>query len=414
MKKTKKLLVVVLALILFVLSIGNTTFSWFDRPKTQQGNTLQWKDIEYKTSVGDGVYMNTYESADGVNYSENPVTDFSNDTAIPKNQRRWYRTDIINTSTHEQFVSLYLSKLKITSETPEVFYIGVNKPTRSYRNLIDTTVSNEKTSTDTMRIYFQHKNFDKWQRFTTFCVCYGPSGIDLGSKGEHGTYVDLTYIGQKGSSNHHTYYADIPATANKLFFCGQGWADINESGVNIWNFRTQTFTDLASDGQSKIFYLEGWNNNNANAKKSSIDGANIVEYYKEIVLHTDETFTPEMKSGTDYIGKTIEYYSGNENVFTVNKTTGEITPVGAGEAILYTKVIGNSYEDSKQVETKVRIKKRGEDNTFYDVPIVTNFKIAPGTDSEDNVTKESVYWYIKDHDETGTLTYNIDGIYLTR
>ena len=111
----------------------------------------------------------------------------------------------------------------------------------------------------------------------------------------------------------------------------------------------------------------------------------------------------------NYIG-TLKYYSGNTSIFTVNETTGEITPVAAGEAKLYTKSTGGSYPDEQQVESTVHVTSAAN-YVFNDVPIVKNIKIPASTENNANVVK--VYWYVINNSSTNALTYTIDQVYLS-
>lgn len=67
----------------------------------------------------------------------------------------------------------------------------------------------------------------------------------------------------------------------------------------------------------------------------SVTGACINNYYNTIYVTTGSTFDAALSNTTNiplrtdytanYIGS-LEYYSGDTSVFTVNKTTGVITP----------------------------------------------------------------------------------------
>lgn len=409
MKKSKIILVSVLAVVLCIMCVTTTTFSWFTRPQALQGDSLGW-NVDYKTSFGNGVTMTTYASTDnGQTYDETAeVTSFSDTTGIGAGNRKCYRTDITNSGEAEQSVSLYLSQLTLPANPTGNFYLGVNGPLKTYKNYskkVETSSSSTRTSGSTMRIYFQPKSSSMTEINTSwkdknYYVCYGVSASPS-------NYTALSATGKSG-----TYYADIPSNATQLFFSVQDWKEAYQ--------RTQTFTDIVGDGQSQtqslVFYLNGEFNssNNAVADKAKVSGANIINYYSTISVPMDKTFSAALASGTDYIGKTVEYYSGSESVFTVDKTSGLITPVATGTAKLYTKVTGESYSDTKQVETTVTVTAVPDvpQGNFSDVPIVTNLKVA-GKSSDGNATTESVYWYIKNDSDSGPMTYTIGDVYLT-
>lgn len=409
MKKSKLALVSVLALVLCFLCFTSMTFSWFNRPQSNKGDSLGW-NINYETSVGSGIGMVTYESLDGgVSYNEEaPVTDFTNSVGIAPGERKWYRTDIVNNGNAPQSVSLYLSSLSLSKDAQGSFYLGVNEPLKTYKNYFDQAsfiTANEKSSISTMRVYFQPKSNDMQEpdanwKGKNYYVCYGIGGTP-------NTYVPLLQTPTSGS-----YYADIPSTATQLFFSVQDW---NQSYQ-----RTQTFSDLKSDGQSAVSSLVFWlngtydsnANNNAQADKIKLtEGANIVNYYNNISLPASETFNASLVFGTDYIGNSITYTSDNSGVFTVDSGTGVINAVSQGSAKLITEVKGR-YNDVVRVETTVTVGKQITDTVIGDVPIITNLKVA-GLNADGEQTVESVYWYIKNDAESGTLIYNIEDIYLT-
>lgn len=408
MKKSKLVLVSVLALALCFMCLTSMTFSWFNRPQTQKGDSLGW-DIDYEISVGSGVSMVTYESTDGgVNYNEDsPVTEFSNSAGIAPGERKWYRTDIINNGASAQSVSLYLSKLSLTPDAEGSFYLGVNAPLKTYKNYFDEgsfVTASEKAARSTMRVYFQPKSGSMSQPDNNwinrnYYVCYG---VDSAPS----NYLALSQTPTSG-----TYYADIPANATQLFFSVQDWKHSYQ--------RTQTFTDLKSDGQSDVsslvFYLDGTYDktyDNAWAQKVKVtEGANVVNYYNSITLPAEESFDASLVAGTDYIGNSITYTSENNSIFTVDSASGTISAKTQGEAKLITEVKG-TFNDTVRVETTVKVGKAVSKAVTADVPIVTNFRVN-GINDEGEATVESIYWFIKNDSESGTLIYNVEDIYLT-
>ena len=95
MKKTKVLLKTVLVLgltvVLLVMSVSAPTFSWFTRPQSQSGGSLEYTLPASKGVVaydGGDVTMTTYISDDdGVNFSETAV-----DFTIAENRSRTLQT----------------------------------------------------------------------------------------------------------------------------------------------------------------------------------------------------------------------------------------------------------------------------------------------------------------------------------
>lgn len=415
MKKLKIIIVSLLAVILCVMCVTTSTFSWFTRPQSNKGNGFGL-DFNYEISTGRDVTMHTYASNDdGKTYVEtNEINNFSND-GLAAGKRICYRTDLINSGTAAQSVSLYMSKLTMPDGANGSFYLGVNNPLKTYKQYPKITNSGSsgsttytKASNNKMRIYFQPKNSTKAEpdvnwKDKNYYVCYGINSYPS-------SYLALKQINSSG-----TYYADIPSVATQLFFSVQDWTESYQ--------RTQTFTNIKSDGQSQtqslVFYLNGTYdsnvNNNAQADKSIVTGAYIANYYSTINIPVGSTFNAALNSSTDYAGN-IEYYhdASYSSIFTANKDTGEIEAKEVGTSKLYTKVVGE-YGDVFQVETTVNVVAANSDvvdTGSTDIPIVTNVKVG-GVTEENKPGVVSVYWFIKNDSGNGSLQYSIDDIYLT-
>lgn len=403
MKKSKIALVVVLALVLSIACISVPTFSWYVRPNEQSGNKLSWNS-NYTISNGEGISMQTLESKDGgKTYTQN-VDSFSNE--LSAGDCKYYRTEIHNTSTSAQNVSLFLSQLDLTGNAGRKFYLGVNGPLRTYKSYPQSNGSgssgmpNQKVSTNTMRVYFQ-RNDDLWNDKTYTIHCDG------------NYYADLTYI-KDDSSGGKTYYADIPASTEKFFFTFsysslEGWErtkdiytnDSNE-GLSAQNSKVYKIINQLTDNEYKNQVFECY----------PINAANLINTYDSISLKEDDTFSLDLTHGTDYIGSNIIYSSQNTNIFTVNES-GVITANQVGSANLTIKITGETYSDVKEVTIPVTVSKSGTSATgsLIDVPIVTNYKISAAAD-EENAAVEYVYWYIK-NDSDAVLNYTISDIYLS-
>lgn len=413
MKKLKIFAVLMLSVILCFVCVTNSTFSWFARPQTQRAEKFGW-DINYDISQGSGISMKTYSGT----LDANGVMNYSNETAsfsasgLGAGDAKYFKTDIINTGA-AQSVSLFLTSAAKVG-TSGMFFLGVNGPTRTYKQYLDPILSGEvnpkgvKTATNKMRIYFQDNNC--W---------YNNDNIASDRK----TYVNLIasdrdyhemkLVGNNSSPyNNRTWYYDVPTNQSNLFFSMQ---DFNQNYQRTADFNP--VNDGISQSQSKV-YICSKDTNGYNQRLTTlsddIQGANFVNKYSSIVLNAGKTFDASLQSGVDYYAGTIKYYSGNTEVFTVNENTGEITGVSAGTTKLYTKITGASYGDTWQEETEVTVYPAAVsvDTINKDIPIVTNLKIDPAVDSS-NPTIVSVYWYIKNDSSSDPLTYTIEDIYLT-
>lgn len=429
MKKSKIILAVALAIMIIVVSISVPTFSWFTRPHNQKGSQAVFggENGQYSLNAynGYGVSIETKSSATGKEEDYITANTLSGSN-IPNNNRKYFCTTITNGSGSDQNVSLYARTLSIPTANNGTLALGVNDPTRSYRDYSALAAQKTYYNQDSMRIYFQKPKTapDGWSG-TDFYICWNEdtnTGIEsLDSTGSNGTYYKMTYCGEK--DNYYNYYVDIPKTATHAFFACENWAEnkkVKDLTADHWKKRTQTLWNLYGDGQtqlqSKVYQLTNTvtnGNTTVHTPPYPVTGNCINHYYDTIYVAVGNTFNANLSNTTNiplrdgytanYIG-TLEYYSGDTNVFTVNKTTGVITPVGAGEAKLYTKSVGGSYPDSQQVETTVKVT-AAANYVFNDVPIVRNIKLA----ADESV---DVYWYVMNNSTTNALSYTIDEVYV--
>ena len=429
MKKSKVVLAIVLAIALVIIVWNVPTFSWFSRPHSKDGAqaVLGGGTGSYTINAynGYGVSLATYSSNDGVTYSDSTTTNYSGSN-IPNNNRKYFKTTLTNNSGSVQNVSLYARTLSIPTANNGSLAIGVNGPTRSYHDYSTLAADTADATRDAMRIYFQKPKYNTpngWSG-TEFYICWNEdtnTGIEsLDSTGSNGTYYKMTYCGEK--DNYYNYYADIPMTATHAFFCVENWGT-NDNGKPNYKQRTQTLWNLYGDGQTQLqseVYKLTSTVENGNTKVETpphgVDGACINHFYSSIFVKTgsiynaglDQTTKIPTREGysSNYIG-TLEYYSGDTSVFTVDKNTGVITPVGAGEATLYTKAIGGSFSDGQQVETTVKVTATAN-YVFNDVPIVKNIQM-----DADASKPVEVYWYVINNSPTTALTYTIDEVYVS-
>ena len=101
---------------------------------------LQTKNA-YTAYNGENVTITTYPSDDGFNYSTTSTSSYSGSNVYPHN-RKYFCTTITNESSETQNVSLYANKLTIPAGTNGTLALGVNGPTRSYRDY--TALTNKK------------------------------------------------------------------------------------------------------------------------------------------------------------------------------------------------------------------------------------------------------------------------------
>lgn len=418
MKKTKVALAIILAVVFIIVCMNVPTFSWFTRPypttatEVPAGEKMELTTKnEYPGYNGYNVSMVTTTSADGTNDSYTETTTNYSGSDIHSFTRKYFCTTITNNSGAEQNVSLYASKLSMPIADNGTLALGVNEPTRSYRNYTELTKQPYQTTDNyDMRIYFQHNNVPGWTGKNIYVCFRSPY-----HQNEDESRM-MQWISNDGGS---TFYADIPYTAYNVFFNAEGWTTA-DNGNTDWSMRTATIANLAdssvgqSQTQSRIFKIKDEKDNNNNRKFDgyyAVNGASVLSYCNSVQFKTGETFnTANLLSR--HPNSTVQYTSSNDDVFTVD-ANGVITGIGEGSATLTTRVIaGNSWKDSYTVYTNVTVTAQ-ETYDFYDVPIVKNIKIPASGGTEDkpaNVVK--VYWYVLNNSGSKNLTYTIDSIYL--
>lgn len=397
MKKSKILLVTALALVLCLLCVTTSTFSWLPRPKEDKGNSLGWNP-SYEASVGKDITMTTYELPENGREPDDPhavldvVSDFNNNEGIDPGHRKYYRTDIINSGTEAQSISLFMSSLSGLDSTNGKFCLGVNGPLRTYKNYSDI---NSEAGSKIEKI-INEKNvyvgFNVNQTYTpqNYAVHWWQTGNDnYNGDSQVKPYFSPNKQGDYANSKYNMSYATIPYDANAVKLR----QDNNWYGGNN--------EDLANKNTIIVYSDNG--NVNTDYQKSSL-AAGIESFYSTAAVTAGDTIDLAAKGHTD----TFSYTSSNASVATVS-STGTVTAIKAGHTTITVTSTG-SYGDKITATCSLTVHDNVDTSTLFDVPIVTNVKVAPATEAGNTV--ESVYWYIK-NDGSVALTYSIGDIYLT-
>lgn len=339
--------------------------------------------------------MSTLASADGGKTYVSNATDLSGSTSLAPGETKYYRTEILNSGSSAQSVSLFLSQLDL-GETPpsDSFYLGVNGPLKTYKNYSSTNISSEPVRSE-IKLKNVYVGFNTAQTYTP--TNYQVHWWVNNNNSDNGDADVQAYFNpnKTGSYNNGTYnmtYATIPWRADSVklrqpSLGDNGWYGNDNTDVNTNN--------------TIIHYY--WDNNYQAGYYKSSAAAGLDTYYSSAKVAVGETVSiPAVGQGT------ITYTSSNTGVATVS-STGVVTGVKSGTATITATSMG-VYGDTITATCTVNVYQNTASNAF-DVPIVTNYKIAATFDPNTPVI-EYVYWYIK-NDSSQTLTYSVSDVYLS-
>lgn len=366
MKKSKFTLVIVLGLVLCLLCGTTTTFSWFNRPDVQKGESLSWSG-DYNVTNGENITAVTYAASkdDGSVYDTAPF-DFSSlqNVSVPAHETKYFCTEVKNTGTASQSISLFLNN----SETNRLS-VGVNSPLRTYRRFTSDSqttsyVTKTPSNVNKKNLYIATNVDDptKYTMHTWKNVDTDPTDKELSGyiEGESVNYDNVDY---------KISYVTIPMEHDhaKLWDGNKTWY-----GNNL---------EITDQNNTCVFKA-----NKSTAMKQSDPSAGISSFYSRAEAVVAETFDLSAKAQG-----TVTYTSSNPNVATVTND-GKVTANKAGTTTVTVTSTG-AYGDKITAKCNLTVSKKPVKSSY--IPIVTNMKIeGKGTaDSDPVVTK--VYWYIK-------------------
>ncbi len=404
MRKFKIALVALLAVVLAVLCVTGSTFSWFSRPKSLTGKQLDLP-ASANSSVTDGLSFETYASSDGVTYDTTTVTNLSETAGLDSGARKYYRTDIYNSGADAQSVSLYLQSLTLNSNG-DAFALGVNDPTKTYKTF--------KAGASVQENYVNRRNI--------YVGIVGNQASDITGKFDHinsWNNDNLVYHGSSIVSTTGT--AEYNVSQNGFY---NGKTTFNMYSVTIdsraTNFQMKFKNGVSGSGDQGHF--SGFDRSNGNTmvmyqhsgtyyseQKQSGEEAQILQYYSNASLTVGESVSLKAEA---YGKNGVTYKSSDSSVATVDSSTGMVKALKAGTATITVTAKG-VYNDTLSAECQVTVSSVLTD--YNDLPIVTNVAVLPSEVDSDGVIypSVSVYWYIKNDSGNNGLKYTIPELYLT-
>lgn len=379
MKKSKFTLVIVLGLVLCLLCGTTTTFSWFNRPDVQKGDSLSWNG-DYNVTNGENITAVTYDASkpDGSEYNTVPFN-FS-DLTVPAHETKYFCTEVKNTGDAPQSISLFLNN----SET-NTLSVGVNSPLRTYKRFISDSqttsyVTKTPSNVNEKNLYIA-TNVDDPTKYTMHTWKNGTNSIsdtDLNGYIE-GKSVNYDNVDYKIS------YVTIPMEHNR--------AKLWVKDSNKWYGNNLEITD-----QNNTYVFKA---NTSTTMKQSDSSAGISSFYSKAEAVVGEKFDLSAKAQG-----TVTYTSSKTDVATVDGN-GQVIAKKAGKTTVTVTSTG-AYGDKITAKCELTVSKEPAKSSY--IPIVTNMKVEGCTDNDPVVTK--VYWYIK-NDTQDSAVYSLGDVQIS-
>lgn len=383
MKKSKFTLVIVLGLVLCLLCGTTTTFSWFNRPEVQKGESLSWSG-DYNVTNGNNITAVTYDASkpDGSEYNTVPF-DFSGSTTVPAHETKYFCTEVTNTGDASQSISLFLN-----NSDSNTLSVGVNSPLRTYRRFTSDSqtsyVAKTPCNVNKKNLYIATNVPDptKYTMHTWKNVDTDPTDKELSG-----------YIEDKSVNYDNVDYKISYVTISTEHDHAKLW-----DGDKTWYGNNLEITD---QNNTYVFKADTSTTNTYTTMKHSDPSAGISSFYSRAEAVVGETFDLGAKAQG-----TVTYTSSRTDVATVDGN-GKVTANMAGKTTVIVTSTG-AYGDVITAKCELTVSKKPVKSSY--IPIVTNMKIEGKTDGDPVVTK--VYWYIK-NDTQDSAVYSLGDVQIS-
>lgn len=389
MKKSKFTLVIVLGLVLCLLCGTTTTFSWFNRPEVQKGESLSWSG-DYNVTNGNDITAVTYAATkdDGSVY-DTAQFDFSSlqNVSVPAHKTKYFCTEVKNTGTASQSISLFLDN----SDT-NTLSVGVNSPLRTYRRFTsDSQTTSYVTKTpcnvNEKNLYIATNVPDP----TKYTMHTWKNGTDSISDTDLNGYIEGESVNYD-NVDYNISYVTIPTEHDhaKLWH-------YNGNSKEWFGFDLQ----ITDQNNTYVFKADTSTTNKYTTMKHSDPSAGISSFYSRAEAVVGETFDLSAKAQG-----TVAYKSSKTDVATVDGN-GKVTAIKAGKTTITVTSTG-VYGDVITAKCELTVSKKPVKSSY--IPIVTNMKIEGKADNDPVVTK--VYWYIK-NDTASDAEYSLGDLQIS-
>lgn len=381
MKKSKFTLVIVLGLVLCLLCGTTTTFSWFNRPEVQKGDSLSWNG-EYNVTNGKNITAVTYAASkdDGSVYDTAPF-DFNTLKTVSAHETKYFCTEIKNTETTPQSISLFLN-----NSDNNKLSVGVNSPLRTYRRFTSDSqtsyVSKAPCNVNKKNLYIATNVPDP----TIYTMHTWKNGDSDSTDRKLSGYIEGKYVNYD-NVDYKISYVTIPTEhIHAKLWLGNG------------NSKEWFGFDLEITDKNNTYVFKA---DKSTIMKQSAQSAGISSFYSKAEAVVGETFDLSAKAQG-----TVTYTSSNTGVATVD-SNGLVTAKKAGKTTVTVTSTG-AYGDKITAKCELTVSKKPAKSSY--IPIVTNMKIEGTTDSDPVVTK--VYWYIK-NDTASDAEYSLGDVQIS-
>ena len=381
MKKSKFTLVIVLGLVLCLLCGTTTTFSWFNRPEVQKGDSLSWNG-EYNVTNGKNITAVTYAASkdDGSVYDTAPF-DFNTLKTVSAHETKYFCTEIKNTETTPQSISLFLN-----NSDNNKLSVGVNSPLRTYRRFTSDSqtsyVSKAPCNVNKKNLYIATNVPDP----TIYTMHTWKNGDSDSTDRKLSGYIEGKYVNYD-NVDYKISYVTIPTEhIHAKLWLGNG------------NSKEWFGFDLEITDKNNTYVFKA---DKSTIMKQSAQSAGISSFYSKAEAVVGETFDLSAKAQG-----TVTYTSSNTGVATVG-SNGRVTAKKAGKTTVTVTSTG-AYGDKITAKCELTVSKKPAKSSY--IPIVTNMKIEGTTDSDPVVTK--VYWYIK-NDTASDAEYSLGDVQIS-
>lgn len=397
MRTTKKLVVLCLVLVMGIVTVMPSTFSWYDHNGELKGNSMQYTRSNLPVSSG-SVTMTTkkyvmdgnevyYDTKGNKEYDGEAI---DGEITVDAGKTQYFGTTFTNKGESSAFVNQYLKNVTNLSNV----FIGTTAPSLTEKGFSSTV---HLANNNKIRVYFQWDKANNWNDSgaKVYVVCNTPSG-----KGIHQFDTVNNELKNKDElKNVTTYYIDLDKDTTSFYFATDG----NKSGFNdstgsvsmAW-YRTKLITDVQA---GKGYYLTGIADDTTfNAAYTSFDikgGLSTMKYFDTATLNENQKAYVKLDKGTHYTGASASY-SASGDYISVDSNSGLITTAEGFKNGTITTTITSSLGDTTTVTTAV-----SNPDTLDSVAVATNIEIPKQKEiidaNENKIIKDGtalVVWYV--------------------